>query len=293
LGTFAEIQSMRLPFPSYILKSDVPARLTEAGELNRCKSMPGDMLIYAKISALDAWAGFSLGQAERLEKNKSTPEQRLAAVVNGGLAVAQGWFHHPHRVEYDALVDRWVSLVVRSMAVTPTWHDVLIHLPAGAETAIHSVRLAITIAYFASYFGWATPTQKSMVQAALGHDIGYSLDNLPRGDGHVSAGLALLRARRSLSETMYYGILHHHERFDGSGQPFGLKETQIPWSAQVLGLLDSWDEQTQITGSASVLLAKWQRFIGEEGSHFETRWLDSMTQILESTDSLRISATTS
>ena len=34
---------------------------------------------------------------------------------------------------------------------------------------------------------------------------------------------------------------HHHERFDGSGYPDGLKGDQIPLCAQVVGLVDAYD----------------------------------------------------
>lgn len=36
-------------------------------------------------------------------------------------------------------------------------------------------------------------------------------------------------------------ILFHHERIDGSGYPFGLKEYQIPIGAQIISLADSLD----------------------------------------------------
>ena len=33
----------------------------------------------------------------------------------------------------------------------------------------------------------------------------------------------------------------HHERFDGSGYPFGLKGNEIPIGAQIVGLADAYD----------------------------------------------------
>lgn len=35
--------------------------------------------------------------------------------------------------------------------------------------------------------------------------------------------------------------MYHHERFDGSGYPIGLKKDEIPISAQVVGLADAYD----------------------------------------------------
>lgn len=40
------------------------------------------------------------------------------------------------------------------------------------------------------------------------------------------------------------GILHHHERWDGTGYPHGLKEEEIPIEARVMAIIDSYDAMT-------------------------------------------------
>jgi putative nucleotidyltransferase with HDIG domain len=39
-------------------------------------------------------------------------------------------------------------------------------------------------------------------------------------------------------------ILHHHERWDGRGYPYGLAEDTIPLEAAIIGLADAWDAMT-------------------------------------------------
>jgi putative two-component system response regulator len=39
-------------------------------------------------------------------------------------------------------------------------------------------------------------------------------------------------------------VLHHHERFDGSGYPAGLKGDQIPLGARIVAVIDAFDAMT-------------------------------------------------
>nr|WP_274652976.1 HD-GYP domain-containing protein [Paenibacillus humicola] len=39
-------------------------------------------------------------------------------------------------------------------------------------------------------------------------------------------------------------VLHHHERYNGTGYPKGLKEQQIPLAARIMAVADSFDAMT-------------------------------------------------
>ena len=41
-------------------------------------------------------------------------------------------------------------------------------------------------------------------------------------------------------------MLHHHERFDGSGYPVGLMGDQIPLGARIFSIVDSLDALTSV-----------------------------------------------
>jgi HD-GYP domain-containing protein (c-di-GMP phosphodiesterase class II) len=45
-------------------------------------------------------------------------------------------------------------------------------------------------------------------------------------------------------EQVSLGILHHHERWDGAGYPFGLRGAEIPFLARVIGIVDAFDAMT-------------------------------------------------
>ena len=58
--------------------------------------------------------------------------------------------------------------------------------------------------------------------------------------GHTLTGAKILSEIKSAPE-LIYGAKYHHERYDGSGDPDGLKGDEIPLCAQIVGLVDAYD----------------------------------------------------
>lgn len=89
---------------------------------------------------------------------------------------------------------------------------------------------------------------------------------------HSMAGYWLLRAAPFRSLRRIAGVVAaHHERFDGSGYPFGLRGAEIPYGARVLAVLDVFD--ALVTSRA--YKAAWPRelalaeIVAGSGSHFD------------------------
>jgi len=59
----------------------------------------------------------------------------------------------------------------------------------------------------------------------------------PKIGAEILKGIPFLEKARAL-------ILHHHERFDGSGYPNGLKQENIPMGARLLAIADAFDTMT-------------------------------------------------
>jgi len=57
---------------------------------------------------------------------------------------------------------------------------------------------------------------------------------------HPYKGSIILRPIEYLTDSLP-GIIHHHERFDGSGYPDGLKGEEIPLSARIIAVADTFD----------------------------------------------------
>lgn len=58
---------------------------------------------------------------------------------------------------------------------------------------------------------------------------------------HATKGADLLKSLTSLDDEIIVGVRHHHERYDGSGYPDGLKGKAIPLAARIIMLCDSID----------------------------------------------------
>ncbi|WP_280768551.1 HD-GYP domain-containing protein [Salipaludibacillus daqingensis] len=57
---------------------------------------------------------------------------------------------------------------------------------------------------------------------------------------HPSYGKDILQQMEGIDESILNGTLCHHERLDGSGYPFGLKEN-IPFLTQIIAVADTYD----------------------------------------------------
>ena len=86
-------------------------------------------------------------------------------------------------------------------------------------------------------------------------------------------------------------ILFHHEKYDGTGYPEGLKGEQIPLCARIIAVADVFDALTTDRPYRSAL--SWQqalRFIQEnKGKYFDPVVVDTFAEILEKLDKSLIS----
>ena len=108
---------------------------------------------------------------------------------------------------------------------------------------------------------------------------------------HPETGHRILKDVPLLSDTLP-GVLHHHERFDGGGYPFGLAGHEISLLGRIVGLADSFDamcsKRAYRTGlSREAALAEVTRCAGSQYdpelvSIFMTLDLSTYDQLLES-----------
>ncbi|MFG3194956.1 HD-GYP domain-containing protein [Streptomyces sp. NPDC048208] len=94
--------------------------------------------------------------------------------------------------------------------------------------------------------------------------------------GHeMTRGIAFLGEARA-------AILHHHERLDGSGYPYGLAGTQIPECARVVAVADAFDAMTSARSYSrarpvETAVAELERCAGAQ---FDPRMVGALTAAL-------------
>jgi HD-GYP domain-containing protein (c-di-GMP phosphodiesterase class II) len=64
-----------------------------------------------------------------------------------------------------------------------------------------------------------------------------------RMKSHVSIGFNIASRAKELVSVAPY-ILHHHEHWDGTGYPDGLRGEEIPLECRILGIIDAFDAMT-------------------------------------------------
>ena len=140
-------------------------------------------------------------------------------------------------------------------------------------TCGHSLRVAYYATTLGQRLGLGEVDLQMLQWASLLHDVGKIgiRDNVlkkegkltPEEFGHIKEHP--VRSYKVVQEVPQLlqaldGILHHHERYDGSGYPAGLKGEQIPLQARIIQIADVFDA---LTSNRSYRKAyDWQRALG-------------------------------
>jgi len=124
------------------------------------------------------------------------------------------------------------------------------------ETGQHISRIGQYSRLMAAQYGLDTATAEILFRTAPMHDIGKVgiADSILMKPGklneaeweimkyHTVFGAEIIGQHQNrLLVTAREIALHHHERWDGSGYPSGLKEETIPLSARIVSVCDVYD----------------------------------------------------
>ncbi|MFJ8820560.1 HD-GYP domain-containing protein [Streptomyces sp. NPDC102467] len=159
----------------------------------------------------------------------------------------------------------------------------------------HSERVGQASMMIARELGMADERVEVLRFAGILHDVGKLgvPTRLLRKDGpltpeereiiqlHPEYGHEMVRGIGFLGEARA-AILHHHERLDGSGYPYGLSGAQIPEFARVVAVADAFDAMTSTrtysrARPVAVALAELERCAG---SQFDPVMVTALARVL-------------
>ncbi len=84
-----------------------------------------------------------------------------------------------------------------------------------------------------------------------------------------------------LDPIIHLTILSHHENFDGTGYPYGIRGNQIPLEARIIRIADTYDALTSNRGYRPAFFQKDALEIMEqEQQHFDPRLLETFFKMV-------------
>ncbi len=244
------------PRPDLVLLDiDMP----EVSGLEVCKALKGEaqtasipvVFLTARNSIQQQVEGFETGAVDYITKPFNAFVLRARVRIHVALANRRHELEHLVR-ERTALLDRTRTELIRRLSRAMELHE-------SAAVSNRVVRLAHYARLMAQAAGARPELAEMLFRAAPLHDIGklgvpaeilrkaekLSAPDWERVKRHPQLGAdiigehddALLRLARTLALT-------HHERWDGSGYPKGLKGDAIPWAGRLMAIVDTFESMT-------------------------------------------------
>ncbi len=161
------------------------------------------------------------------------------------------------------------------------------------ETGAHIQRMAHYSQLIAEELGLSKEEQEDILSAAPMHDIGKvgTPDHILLKPGkltpeemvvmrqHAMIGYNILKFSKARMLQLAAEIAaSHHERYDGSGYPLGLKGDAIPVVGRIVAVADVFDALTSVRPYKKAWSLEDARdyLVGNCGSHFDKRCVDAL-----------------
>lgn len=224
----------------------------------RAREAPGDLVELPPETLLLRFTSFRRAWVFTLRDPEQNPLGALLLLSERSLPLAhpeilEGWKNFLllglDRRRWARITRSTLASVVLSMVALEEMRD--------PYTRGHSERVARYATEIARRLGYSPQKIEKLYFAALLHDIGkvaipdilllkptaLQEHEMEIIRSHVNLGYEILRHLRAFTDVAEW-VRAHHERWDGTGYPRGLKGKEIPREAQVLALADVFDALT-------------------------------------------------
>lgn len=119
----------------------------------------------------------------------------------------------------------------------------------------HCLNVAALTAVIANDMGYSPAKMQELIMGVLLHDIGKVLDDGEVSEAeHPQKGFNYVRGLRDYSTVSAHVVYGHHEKYDGTGFPRGLKGDDIHEYARIAAVADAYDSMVSDFERGEVLL---------------------------------------
>lgn len=220
---------------------------------------------------------------------------------------------HRQRQEYDQLQEKLTEIEALNREIEESQKEVIFTMGAigeirSKETGNHVKRVAGYSKILALALGLKEAEAEMLKQSSPMHDIGkiaipdailnkpgkLNKEEYQKMKEHTRLGYEMLRySKRPLLQAAATVAYEHHERYDGSGYPRGLKAEEIHLYGRITAIADVFDA----LGSDRVYKKAWEDkdiftlFRSKRGKHFDPLlvdlFFDHLAEILEVRDTYK------
>lgn len=160
----------------------------------------------------------------------------------------------------------------------------------------HAKRVASYSQRIGKALGLSESELATLERAALFHDIGklwVSDHVISKVQPLAAADRSVIRMHPVVGAEMLEGlptlkqeasaVLHHHERYDGSGYPYGIKGAAIPLESRILAVADAFDAMTSDRPwrDAMGMRDALEEIYANSSSQFDPKVVDAFLDVLD------------
>lgn len=160
-----------------------------------------------------------------------------------------------HSIEVDKITDKIMKSSVEKRNIVDCINDIKM---VDDYTYYHCINVSMLSVLIGKWMDKRVSVIKDLAMAGILHDIGkikidqtilnkkgsLTEDEIAEIKKHPVNGYNIIKAKRHIPKEVKDSVLMHHERLNGSGYPFGVKEDEISFYSRVLAIADVFSAMT-------------------------------------------------
>ena len=196
---------------------------------------------------------FDKGQVEpkRVSDRAKVVYRELSSLADK----VEAWVHNDEKIHISEIVSA-LRFIIEKDLIDDLYHYITFETGEGDQPAAHSIKVTTISLKIGTAMGYDSNALAGLATIAFLQDVGMyktSQDTLNKRGALSEQELKEIQRHPEISADILSGVdgdyswladvaLQVHERADGSGYPFGLKQEEIHDYASIIGLADMYSE---------------------------------------------------